>query len=114
MNFDEILQMYDKDTPKLLLFEAKKTEPQQIDIEELSKLNGCLATNPIDIVLESWINVLSERISVKDVTMSRDRALLNAKINNEAVEQIKRTIGDDGSKLKVFHDLWLKKFADAF
>jgi hypothetical protein len=113
MEFNEVLNMYDENTPKLLLFDAQKTDDQQKQIEQLSKLNVCLKANPLDIVLESWLNVLSERISIKKVTFSNDKMLVNTKVNDEAVEEIKTMIGNDASRLKTFHDLWLKKFASA-
>jgi hypothetical protein len=114
MDFEEILNMYDEDTPKLLLFEAKKAGMQQIQVNDFSKLNGCLTANPLDIVLESWFNVLSERLSINTVTFSENKALMNAAINDETVREIKSMIGNDSSKLKMFHDLWLKKFSSAF
>lgn len=114
MDFNEILSMYDEENPKLLLFEAQKNQAQQIQIEHLSELNGCLSANPLDIVLESWLNILKERISIRKVTLSDNKVLMNTEVNDDAVHEIEAMIGNDGSKLKAFHDLWLKKFARAF
>lgn len=113
MNFDEILTLYDEDTPKLILFDANQSEEKEKQIvEQLSKLNGCIKANPLDIIIESWINVMSEKISTAKITFSSKKVLLNREVRDEAVEKITNIIGNDGSKLKEFHDLWLKKFAN--
>ncbi len=114
MKFDEILKLYNEDTPKLILFDTHQPEEKEKRIiEQFSKLNGCIKTNPLDIVIESWINVMSEKISATTITFSSKKILLNNEVRNEAIESITKAIGSDGSKLKAFHDLWLQKFANA-
>jgi hypothetical protein len=78
----------------------------------ISKLSGNEKANPLNVVLESWVNVLSEDISSKEVTFSKDKVLINGDIRNEAAEMIRDFIGDDKKKLMKFHDLWLGKFSD--
>ena len=114
MNFDEIFTLYNEDTPKLILFDANQSEEKEKKIiEQFSKLNGCIRTNPLDIVIESWFNVMSEKISMDKITFSKERILLNGEVRDEAAERIKQIINNDGAKLKSFHDLWLQKFAES-
>lgn len=114
MDFEEILELYDEETPKLILFDAQTSEEKEkLIIEKLSKLNGCIKANPLDIVLESWINVMSEKISRTKITFSNKRILLNDEVREEAIEKITKSICNDGLRLKEFHDQWLKKFANA-
>jgi hypothetical protein len=103
-----------KTSPTLILFDSVSDAVEKQ--EETAKLQICQLkedgkTNPLDIVLESLVNVVSEDISTNSLTYSKEKVLINNNVRKAAVERICNFIGNDAKKLKIFHDLWLKQFS---
>ena len=110
---NSFLKLYDVAIPKLILFDApppSKEEKEKAALQQISKLSKNEKANPLDIVLESWINVISEDISRKEITFSNDKVLINWSVRDAAVECVRKFIGEDKEKLMTFHDMWLRKF----
>jgi len=108
---DSLLQLYDY-SPTLVLFENLLDVDQTKEREAIltvSKLTGREELNPIDVVLESTLNVVSEDISRKKITHPTDKVLINTDIRNLAVERILRLIDNDKRKLRKLHHLWLHR-----
>lgn len=106
---ESILQLYDY-SPTLVLFENLLDvdySKEKRAILTISKLTGKEKLNPVGIVLESLINVVSEDISRRELTLSKDKVLINSNMRNLAVEMILRFIGNDQRKLRKLHHLWL-------
>jgi hypothetical protein len=114
LNFNEILEMYNEASPKLILFDVKQSNDEKSVLDQLSKFNPDVKANPMDIVFESWINVLSEKISETKVTFSSTRVLINSEVRDEAIQRIKDIVTKDAKRIKTFHDLWLEKFIEDF
>lgn len=106
---ESILQLYDY-SPTLVLFENLLDvdySKEKRAILTISKLTGKEKLNPVGIVLESLVNVVSEDISRRELTLSKDKVLINSNMRNLAVEMIWRFIGNDQRKLRKLHHLWL-------
>lgn len=106
---ESILQLYDY-SPTLILFENLLDvdySKEKRAILTISKLTGKEKLNPVGIVLESLINVVSEDISRRELTFSKDKVLINSNMRNLAVEMMLRFIGNDQRKLRKLHHLWL-------
>ena len=87
----------------LLFIEQKKK------IAELTADNNL---NPIDVVLESLINILCEKISIDKVTRSTNAVLINRTTQEEAVQIIFSIIKEDELFLQKIHDRWLSRLRD--
>jgi hypothetical protein len=111
---DSFLKLYDIATPKLILFdvpELNREEKEKEALQKIARLSGDERANPLDIVLESWISVVSEDISRREITFSSDKVLINWSVRNAAVECIRNFVAGDKERLMTFHDRWLRKFS---
>jgi hypothetical protein len=109
-NVEAIFQLYDT-SPSLVLFESVSNEEYSKESEVVSSV--CKLSerklNPIEIVMESLINVFSEEISSKEITLTKESVLVNSRVRSLAVEKIIALINNDNSILKMLHDMWLDK-----
>jgi hypothetical protein len=111
---NSLLGLYDIIIPKLILYDVPNPNREKREKESLRKIaefSGNERANPLDIVLESWINVMSEDISRKKITFSNNKVLINGNVRDAAVDSIRDFIGEDKQKLMAFHDMWLRKFS---
>lgn len=109
---ESFMELYNHPVPSLLLFDnllgidyakEKKMISKVLRISEEKKLN------PMNIVLESMINIAGERISSQTLTHSKDKVLINHDIRNRAVKNILQLIDNDPRELERFHESWLEK-----
>ena len=105
---ESFIELYES-SPSLVLFENlldfdHKKEKEFSAILELGEQEKL---NPVDIVLESLVNIISEEISRREVTHSEDKVLINRDIRNMAVEKILKFFGNNKTKLRKMHQLWL-------
>jgi hypothetical protein len=106
---DSLLRLYES-SPTLVLFEGLASmnySKQKEIVSRISKVAGKEKLNPIDVVLESLVNVVSEDVSREELTHSSDKVLINTKIRDLAVERIIKFVNDDVNVLKMLHELWL-------
>jgi len=107
---ESFLDLYNY-SPTLILFEPlpdSNLSKEKEAISEIFKVSSKEKLNPLDIVLESLVNVVSEHISCREVTHSRDKVLINSNVRNRAVEEILRLINGDKEKLRELHREWLR------
>lgn len=99
-----------KTSPSLVLFEDMIDVDSEEEKQEFLKLIPPNETlNPIDVVLESLVNIISEKISSETITESEDKILINPIIRKKAVAVILDFLGRDYKKVKMLHELWLKE-----
>lgn len=101
-----------KTSPSLVLFEDMIDVDSEEEKQEFLKLIPPNETlNPIDVVLESLVNIISEKISSETITESEDKILINPIIRKKAVAEILDFLGRDYKKVKMLHELWLKELS---
>lgn len=106
---DELMQLYEN-SPNLKLYKDDLLEVEQSKhIEQIAGMyeNGHL--NPLDVVLESLINVLSEKLSIDSLTGSAKTVYVDKSIQELAMKKIVDIVRGDVSFLKAMHDEWLRK-----
>jgi NAD dependent epimerase/dehydratase family enzyme len=107
---ESFLKLYEH-SPSLVLYEnlakpfGNKENKTNLDISQLVNEEKL---NPIDVVLESLVNVISEEISRKEFTHSEDKVLINSRIRNLAAEKILKAINNDKERLRHLHQSWLQ------
>lgn len=103
-----IMQLYN-DTPSLVLYEdLLEINEENERICELLEVGQQQALNPIDVVLESVVNIFSEKVSSEEVTHSEEKVLINQDIQNRAIQRVIKLIGGSREKLKELHRIWLE------
>jgi hypothetical protein len=113
-DIESLLRLYDY-SPTLVLFENlvdSNLIKEEETLFEISQLGDKEKLNPIDVVLESLLNIISEDISYKQLTHSREKVLINSNVRKLAVERIWKAIGRDKMKLKELHKEWLHMLAE--
>jgi hypothetical protein len=111
---DSFLKLYES-SPTLVLFEGLAStnySKQKEIVSQISKVASKEGLNPIDVVLESIVNVVSEDVSREELTHSRDKVLINSKIRDLAVERVIKFVNDDINVLKMLHESWLGMLKD--
>lgn len=104
-----LMKLYDRN-PTLVLFENLLDSTYTREKENLSgilRLGEKEKLNPIDVVLESLVNVISEDISRRELTHSEDKVLINSDVRNMAVDEILESINNDKRKLIKLHTMWM-------
>lgn len=99
-----------EESPSLVLFDNLVTEDNG-DVDELlrNRATDIRHLNPIEVVIESFINIISEGISKQTVTSSEDKVLITSSIRSKAthvVVQMLRTVSDQ--ELSQMHERWLR------
>jgi len=111
---EQIKQWMDlfKTSPSLVLFEDMIGIDSEEEKQEFLKLIPPNETlNPIDVVIESFINIISEKISSETTTKSEDKILINPIIRKKAVVAILDFLGRDYKKVKMLHEFWIKELS---
>lgn len=99
-------------SPTLKLYDDMIDEGVNIKINGITK-NTLSLPNPIEVVLESLLNILSENMSIETLTSSKDKIYLTKDIQNNAMNIIiEFTKTDKDRKLKHLHDLWIYKLIE--
>jgi hypothetical protein len=109
-NIDNIFSLFDN-APSLVLFESisdQESKRQKEVVSNVCKISQKVL-NPIDVVMESLVNIFSEEISSKEITLSKDSVLVNNKVRNLAIAKVLKIVGNDSKMLQVIHDKWLDK-----
>lgn len=106
---EELMQLYE-DSPDLILYKSDLLQiERERSIREIAAIAGDKKLNPIDVVLESLVNKLSERLSIENLTQSNTIAYLDKSILDLAVHRIVILVKRDASFLEKIHKEWLKK-----
>jgi hypothetical protein len=99
--------------PTLMLFENLLADGDYLrkkeNVSRILELSEEAKLNPIDVVLESLVNVVSEDISRQRLTHSTDKILINSDIRNTAVDRILTFVDNDERKLRELHKAWLNR-----
>jgi hypothetical protein len=106
---DSFLKLYEF-SPTLVLFQGPVSMNCSKEKEIISRIFGFAEKerlNPIDVVLESLVNVVCEDISREELTHSNDTVLINSRIRDSAAQRIVELVSDDVSVLKTLHKSWL-------
>lgn len=95
-------------SPTLVLFgDILNSDKVNGEIAEIVNIGKKEELNPIEVVMESLVNVISEDISRKELTCAKDRILINKDVQNKAVETVLNIISANKLKLKKLHSQWL-------
>ena len=98
-------------SPSLKLYDDMLDSGNDAEIDEISGIvsNKSPSLNPIEVVLESLINVISENVSIDTLTSSEDKVLLNQEIRKKAAETILLFLKEDREqKLILMHKSWIE------
>lgn len=103
------MEMY-KLSPSLVLFDdlvgAEYVSQNEAVLGIIREYGESL--NPIDVVLESLVNKISEKISSEILTTSKDKVLITLDIRQKAIDKILQFIKKDPRRrLKWLHQNWL-------
>jgi len=104
---EELVRFYDE-SPSLVMYKSNVLKtPQNELIREIAENNRDL--NPIDVVLESLVNLLAERLSTENLTASKDTVCLDEPTQDLAVQRVRRLAEENASFLEEMHTKWLEK-----
>ena len=107
-----IMQLYDE-SPSLVLYEnLLEINEYNEKICNLLEVGQQQALNPIEVVLESVVNIFSEKVSSEEITHSEEKVLINQDMQNRAIQRIIDLIGNSRKKLQELHRLWLEDLSD--
>jgi hypothetical protein len=103
----ELMRLYENQ-PDLVLYKDDLLRTEQTRyIEEIARTNNGENLNPIDVVLESLINVLSEK-SISDSTHPVSTVYVDSVFQETAVQKIMGFAKEDATFLKDMHKEWLE------
>lgn len=106
---EDLMQLYE-DSPNLVLYKNDLVKVKQRQyIEEIARMSEDENLNPIDVVLESLINVLSEKLSIDTLTCSMTTAYMDKSIQELATQKVINLVKNDVSFLKEIHKEWLER-----
>lgn len=111
---ESLLKLYDY-SPSLILYGNILNSDLTIEKRKIfEKISNLIQEelNPIDVVLESLVNVISEDISRRNWTHSEDKVLIDNKIRNHAVKVLLEIIDNDKEKLKMLHKIWMQMLTE--
>lgn len=109
LTIQELIALYN-DSPHLILYKSDllKTEQGKY-VKEMAKLGENQNLNPLEVVLESLINLLSEKLSIESMTHSRTVAYLDKSTQDLAVARIMKLCGENPSFFMQMHKAWLQE-----
>jgi|GEM_PF-3799818 len=108
---DQLGELFD-DMPDLVLYKNEISTTEISEVERIISIGEEKDLNPLEVVLESLVNVLSEKLSVGVLTSSRTMACVNNSTRQQAIEQIIKLVKNDGSILRKMHGAWLRELRD--
>jgi len=105
---EELMELYEE-IPDLALYKNDLLTVEKADlIGRISVAANDNSLNPLDVVLESLINILSEKVSVDTLTESKNLVYVDKSMQEQAVQRVVSLVKDDVSFLKEIHKRWLK------
>lgn len=105
---EELMRLYEE-LPDLVMYKNDLLSVEKTQyIEEISGLSDNENLNPLDVVLESLINILSEKLSIDTLTQSKSTAYVDKSMQELAVQKIISLARDDVSFLEKMHKKWLE------
>jgi len=109
LGVEELMQLYEE-IPDLIIYKNDLLTAEKMRyVEEVAGKNEAKNLNPLDVVLESLINVLSEKLSVDTVTQSKDIVYVDKSMQELAAQEIVSLVKSDLSFLKTIHRKWLEE-----
>lgn len=103
---NEWMKLYETN-PSLKLYDVILDTSEETT-KIINKISINSVPNPIDVVFESLINVISEDYSSKNLTDSKNKVLINKEIiENASLELIKYLENSSYDEIKEIHDVWL-------
>lgn len=106
---EDWMTMYDF-APSLVLFNDMIADEHQKQEKAFQKIvEECKEElNPIGVVLESLVNVISEHLSAEKITSSEDKILVSTEIRQLAIDTVSQFIEKNPkARLKMLHQRWL-------
>lgn len=105
---EELMSLYEE-LPELVIYKSDFLAVEKSEyIEEVIGTSGGEDLNPLDVVLESLINVLSEKLSTDTITQSKSMVYINKSIKDLAAQEVASLVKKDSSFLKEIHTKWLE------
>lgn len=109
---NELMKLFDS-SPTLVLYDSNLTTSKHEEkIEQILHSDEVRQLNPIDVVLESLLNVISEKFSSQTLTHSRKTFLINREMRNCAINKIMDMWQTNPEILQELHRNWLEKLDD--
>ena len=106
---EDLMQLFDV-SPDLILYKSDLLGTEQTQyIEEITEINEEKNLNPLDVVLESLINVLSEKLSTDTLTQSATTVYVDKSIQELAIQKIIKFVRNDTHFLEEIHKKWLER-----
>ena len=108
--FESLMELYEQ-PPNLMLFGDLLSIDYTKEIEIILGSFGAKGKelNPADVIIESLINVKSEKISTEQLTHSSNKVLINEDILKTAIKEIRDELWGNPKKLARLHGIWLEK-----
>lgn len=104
----ELMSMY-QSTPRMILYDKDlSTDQLDSEVHAIADMSSHTQLNPVEVVLESLINKLAERVSEESLTRSHDTVLLNAHVRAEAIERLVGQVRANDHFLTEIHEAWLR------
>lgn len=106
---EELIGLYDE-IPDLALYKNDLFTVEKTSlIERIPVAANDSRLNPLDVVLESLINILSEKVSIDTQIQSKHLVYMDKSVQEQAVQRIISLIRDDVTFLEGMHKRWLKE-----
>lgn len=107
---EELMELYEE-LPELVMYNKDLLTAEKMlyieEIEEIAGMNKSKSLNPLDVVLESLINVLSEKFSIDTLTESKNTVYVDQSMEELAAQRIISLVKNDVSLLEEIHKKWL-------
>lgn len=106
---EELMELYEG-SPNLVLYKNDLVEVEQRKyVEEIARMGEGENLNPIDVILESLINIVSEKLSIDNLTHSMTTVYMDKSIQELATQKVIDFVKNDVSFLKEIHKEWLER-----
>lgn len=106
---EELIGLYDE-IPALALYKNDLFTVERTDlIARIPVATNDSSLNPLDVVLESLINILSEKVSIDTLIESKSLVYVDKSVQEQAVQRVISLLKDDMFFLKEMHKRWLKE-----
>lgn len=103
------MELFDS-SPILVLYDRNlATLKHNEELKQILHSSDAKQLNPIDVVLESLINVVSEKLSNETLTRSRKTVLVSKETYDLAIKEMLDILQKDPTTLRELHRNWLEK-----
>lgn len=91
--------------------ESFEEEPNNL-VDQVACTEQNKALNPLGVVLESFVNIMTEKYSSDKLTQSENVTFIDPSLRQLAIDQLIKISEKNPTFLTELHDRWLKQVSD--